>query len=95
VVACAVSVGAASGRLAFDSLVQREAPEAARGRTFARFETRFQLAWVGGAFIPSAIPGLPGRLGFLLLAIALAFFGLSYFGAVRAARSSSTEIVPG
>jgi MFS-type transporter involved in bile tolerance (Atg22 family) len=86
VVACAVSVGAASGRLAFDSLVQRDAPEAARGRTFARFETRFQLAWVGGAVIPAAIPHLPGRLGFLLLAVGLAFFGLSYFAAVRASR---------
>src|SRR5438105_8581758 len=93
VVACAVAVGAASGRLAFDSLVQRDAPEAARGRTFARFETRFQLAWVGGAFIPAAIPRLPGRLGFLLMAVGLAFFGLSYFAAVRAARS--TEVVPG
>jgi MFS family permease len=86
VVACAVSVGAASGRLAFDSLVQRDAPEAVRGRTFARFETRFQLAWVGGAVIPAAIPHLPGRLGFLLLAVGLAFFGLSYFAAVRASR---------
>ena len=94
VVACAVAVGAASGRLAFDSLVQRDAPEAARGRTFARFETRFQLAWVGGAFIPAAIPHLPGRLGFLLLAVALAFFGLSYLAAVRAARVTSAEIVP-
>src|SRR5437879_9822419 len=93
VVACAVAVGAASGRLAFDSLVQRDAPEAARGRTFARFETRFQLAWVGGAVIPAAIPDLPGRLGFLLLAVGLAFFGLSYFGAVRASRS--TEVVSG
>lgn len=94
VVACAVSIGAASGRLAFDSLVQRDAPEAARGRTFARFETRFQLAWVGGAFIPAAVPGNWGRLGFLLLAVALAFFGLSYFAAVRAARSTSAEILP-
>jgi MFS-type transporter involved in bile tolerance (Atg22 family) len=92
VVACAISVGAASGRLAFDSLVQRDAPEAARGRTFARFETRFQLAWVGGAFIPAAIPGLPGRLGFLLLAVGLAFFGLSYLAAVRSTRPSSSEI---
>ncbi|HEY0398465.1 MAG TPA: MFS transporter, partial [Acidimicrobiia bacterium] len=94
VVACAVSVGAACGRLAFDSLVQRDAPEAARGRTFARFETRFQLAWVGGAVIPAAIPGLPGRLGFLLLAVGLAFFGLSYFGAVRAARTAPELHLP-
>jgi MFS family permease len=92
VVASAVAVGAAAGRLAFDSLVQRDAPEAVRGRTFARFETRFQLAWVGGAFIPAAIPDLPGRLGFLIMAVGLAFFGLSYFAAVRAARS--IEVVP-
>ncbi len=98
VVACALAVGASAGRLAFDSLVQRDAPDAARGRTFARFETRFQLAWVGGAFIPSAIPGLPGRLGFLLLAVGLAFFGLSYLAAVRASRPAtagdSAEILP-
>src|SRR5438309_3564910 len=93
VVAGAVSVGAASGRLAFDSLVQRDAPEAARGRTFARFETRLPLAGVGGAVIPAASPDLPGRLGFLLLAVGLAFFGLSYFGAGRASRS--TEVVSG
>jgi hypothetical protein len=91
-----VAVGAAAGRLAFDSLVQRDAPEAARGRTFARFETRFQLAWVGGAFVPAAIPDLPGRLGFLVLAVGLAFFGLSYLAAVRAAKvaAASAEIVP-
>jgi Major Facilitator Superfamily len=91
VVASAVSVGAAAGRLAFDSLVQRDAPEAARGRTFAKFETRFQLAWVGGAFIPAAIPGEWGRLGFLLLAVGLTFFGLSYFAAVRAAPAASAS----
>jgi hypothetical protein len=85
VVAAAVSVGAAAGRLAFDSLVQRDAPDAARGRTFARFETRFQLAWVAGALIPVAVP-IPGRLGFLLLAIGLGFAGLSYLAGVRAGR---------
>jgi MFS family permease len=94
VVACAISVGAASGRLAFDSLVQRDAPEAARGRTFALFETRFQLAWVGGGFIPAAIPHLPGRLGFLFLAVGLAFFGLSYLAAIRTSRPTSTEVLP-
>src|SRR5207302_10238318 len=77
VVACAVAVGAASGRLAFDSLVQRDAPEAARGRTFARLGTRFRLARVGGAVIPAAIPDLPGRVWFLLLAVGLALLRLS------------------
>ncbi len=88
VVAAAVSVGASAGRLAFDSLVQRDAPDAARGRTFARFETRFQLAWVAGAFVPAAAP-IPGRLGFLILAIGLGFAGLSYLAGVRANRVSA------
>jgi hypothetical protein len=78
-------MGASAGRLAFDSLVQRDAPDAARGRTFARFETRFQLAWVAGAFIPAALP-IRGRLGFLILAVGLGFAGLSYLAGVRASR---------
>jgi MFS family permease len=85
VVAFAVSVGASAGRLAFDSLVQRDAPDAARGRTFARFETRFQLAWVAGAFVPAALP-IHGRLGFLILAVGLGFAGLSYLAGVRSSR---------
>ena len=84
-VAATLSVGASAGRLAFDSLVQRDAPDAARGRTFARFETRFQLAWVAGALIPVAVQ-MPGRLGFFILAVAVGFAGLSYLAGVRAAR---------
>ena len=34
---------------AFDAMVQTHAPTATRGRSFARFETRFQLGWVLGA----------------------------------------------
>jgi MFS family permease len=45
----AVSFGASIGRQGFDSLLQRDAPDAARGRSFARFETLFQLLWVLGA----------------------------------------------
>jgi predicted branched-subunit amino acid permease len=37
------------GRQGFDSILQRDAPAAARGRSFARFETLFQLVWVLGA----------------------------------------------
>ena len=39
VASLAVATGAAIGRLAFDSLIQRDGPDAARGRAFARFET--------------------------------------------------------
>ena len=37
-----IASGAATGKLAFDSLVQRAAPDANYGRSFARFEARFQ-----------------------------------------------------
>lgn len=48
-------MAASVGKQAFDSLVQRDAPDADRGRIFARFEARFQIAWVVGAVIPAAI----------------------------------------
>ncbi|MCU1426886.1 MAG: Major Facilitator Superfamily transporter [Actinomycetia bacterium] len=77
-----IAFGAAVGRLAFDSLVQRDAADAARGRAFARFETRFQLAWVAGGVLAVLFPG-GGRAGIFLAALVLLFSGLTYFGAVR------------
>jgi len=68
-----VGVATGGGRLAFDSIVQRDAPELARGRLFARYETRFQLAWVLGALIPVVVPigATPGlaALGIVLLVL--------------------------
>ena len=81
--ALAVGAGAGAGKLAFDSLVQRDAPDADRGRTFARFETRFQLAWVVGGLLPVAVP-MPERIGYAILAAVLGFFALSYLGGLRA-----------
>ena len=80
----AVAIGAATGRLGFDSLLQRDGPDAAHGRAFARFETRFQVAWVIGALI-GIIPQNV-QLGLLLLALALGLGGASYVAARRAAR---------
>ncbi len=56
VVAGVVGLATASGRLAFDSLLQGDAPSTVRGRTFARYETIFQLCWVGGAGLATAVP---------------------------------------
>jgi MFS family permease len=56
VLAAVLGVAAGTGKLSFDSIVQRDAPDAVRGRTFARFETRFQVVWVVGAAIPVVIP---------------------------------------
>ncbi len=82
VAAAAVAAGAACGRLAFDSLVQRDAHDAARGRAFARFETRFQLVWVAGGVLAVAFPPA-GRGGLFVIAIVMLFSGLTYLGAVR------------
>lgn len=78
-----VSFGAAIGKLAFDSIVQRDAHEANQGRTFARFESRFQLAWVLAA-IPPVIWTPPGQLGFAVVAGMAAFAAASYYVGMRA-----------
>jgi hypothetical protein len=67
-VAGVLGAAASGGRLAFDAIVQRDAPDADRGRTFAAFETRFQLAWVLGAFVPVLVH-LPLGAGFAAIAI--------------------------
>lgn len=79
----AVGVASAGGKQAFDALVQRDAPDANRGRSFARFETRFQLVWVVGALVPVAI-SMPARAGSVLVAGAAAFAAFSYVGGRRA-----------
>ena len=49
-----VSIAASVGKQAFDAMIQRDAPDADRGRVFAAFEARFQVAWVFGAVVPAA-----------------------------------------
>jgi MFS family permease len=78
-----LGVAASTGKLAFDSIVQRDAPDAAQGRAFARFETRFQMAWVAAALVPVVIP-IPRRAGMLLLAAACAAAAAFYYLSRRA-----------
>ena len=54
------------------------------GRAFARFETRFQVAWVIGALV--GIVPQNEKIGMLILAISLAVGGILYVG--RAASST-------
>jgi MFS family permease len=66
------------GRQGFDSILQRDAPDAARGRAFARFETLYQLIWVLGALIavtlqPTTTTGLVALAA--LLTITLLVYG--------------------
>jgi hypothetical protein len=80
--ACVLNLSAAVGRLAFESIVQRDAPQANRGRAFARFETRFQLGWVLAGLIPVLIT-IPGAIGFLLVGVLCAAAFLNYASGTR------------
>ncbi len=78
VVSLTVAAGAQTGKQAFDSIVQRDAPAANLGRSFSRFETRFQLVWVLGALIPVLLP-LAAWIGFVILGGASLFAAISYW----------------
>jgi hypothetical protein len=81
----AVGAAASAGKQGFDSIVQRDAPDANRGRSFARFETQFQLAWVGGAIVP-VIVHIGLVIGYALIAAAAALAALSYRAGLERAR---------
>jgi cobalamin synthase len=72
-----LGVAASAGRLCFDAIVQRDAPDADRARSFARFETRFQLAWVIGAFVP-VVHSMPLTFGFGVIAVACTIAAATY-----------------
>ncbi len=76
--------GVASGaaKVAFDSTVQQEVPEGARGWAFARFEALFQLVWVVGAAIPLIVP-VPAGAGVFAVGVAALAAGVYYVGGRR------------
>jgi len=76
----------AIGRLAFDSIVQRDAPDANQGGAFARFETRFQLAWVLGC-LPPVFFTLPGQAGFVVVGVIGGFAAATYLIGSRAMKA--------
>jgi hypothetical protein len=80
--ACVLNLSAALGRLAFESIVQRDAPQANRGRAFARFETRFQLGWAVAGLIPVVLD-IPGAIGFLLVGVVCGAAFVNYAAGTR------------
>lgn len=84
----AVGIAATAGKLAFDSIVQRDAPDANRGRLFARFETRFQLIWVLGAMF-GLVPLGEIRFAFVAVALVAGFATFSYVVGLNAWRHRS------
>ena len=69
-VAAVLGLAASIGRQGFDALVQARTPLTSRGTAFARFETRFQLGWVGGAVAATSI-AIPIRLSMAVVAVAM------------------------
>lgn len=93
VLAAVVGIAATAGKLAFDSIVQRDAPDANRGRSFARFETRFQVIWVIGAMI--GLITMPVTVGFLIVALTAGFAAFSYgIGSLAWRHRSGTQVTP-
>ncbi len=82
--ATVVGVAAAAGKQAFDAILQRDAPEANRGRAFARFETRFQIFWVIGAAI--AVIPMDLVVGFVIVLFVSMFAAFTYGVGLLAAR---------
>jgi MFS family permease len=81
-----VGMTSCSAKQSFDAIVQRDAPDANRGRSFARFETRFQLLWVIGALLPVIVP-IPAPTGFALIAVATAVAAVVYLLGMRNLRA--------
>ncbi len=78
IMAFSIALAAQGGKQAFDAIVQRDAPRANLGRTFSRYESRFQLVWVLGALLPVVVP-LPARIGFIMVAVSAAFVAATYW----------------
>ncbi len=87
VIALAVGLASAVAKPSFDALVQRHVNESDQGRAFARFETRFQLMWVVGSFVPVVL-SLPVAAGSLVMAVVSALGAVSYMSSRRAMQGS-------
>lgn len=79
-VAAVAGIAASLAKLALDSLIQRDVPEAVRTSTFARSETLMQLCWVAGGALGILLP-LNGTLG---LSVAAAILGVALLWTVLA-----------
>lgn len=90
VVAAAVGLAAGASKLAFDALVQRDAPAQEHGRSFARFEAGFQLVWVVGALLPVVVV-TPLRQGYDVLGVASLAAAVAAVAAVVAERRLGTS----
>ena len=87
ILAAVVNAFAATCRLAYEAVVQSDAPDANRARAFASFETQFQLAWVCAGLVP-VVSKLPGEFGFFVVGLVGCVGTLLFVLRMRAARRS-------
>ena len=80
-----IGLAGAASKPAFDALVQRYVPAALQGRSFARFETRLQMAWVIGSLVP-VVASVQLGAGDIIIAAVAAVSGFSYLTSRRALR---------
>jgi hypothetical protein len=79
-----LGAAAAIAQPSFDAITQRDVPESAQGRTFARFAVRQQLLWVIGATIPVAI-AMSFATGDVIVATLVLIVGVFYVVGRRSA----------
>ena len=94
VVSLLLAGSAGSAKLAFDSLVQRDAPDVNHGRSFALFEGRFQLSWAFGSLIALLIAMFPIQVGYFTMALGIGLGLVFYLPRTREARRAEKIITP-
>lgn len=87
-----VGLVASSSKLSFDAIVQHHVDVSQQAKAFAIYETRFQLAWVFGALVPTLIY-IPLSTGDVVIAVAavVAAFSFSVSRNAMAQLSSGTR----
>jgi hypothetical protein len=84
----AFGVTSGTAKVAFDAIVQRETPEAARGWAFARYESGLQFAWVLGALVP-LLPSIPAGPGVFAAGVTANLLAILFVFARHRMRSST------
>jgi hypothetical protein len=90
-IALAIGLSSSVAKPSFDALVQRHVWESNQGRAFARFETRFQLMWVVGSFVPVVL-SLPVEGGSLVMAAVAAIGAVSYMSSRRTVAANPRSV---
>jgi hypothetical protein len=95
VLAGGIGLAAGAGKLAFDSMVQRDVPARLRARSFARFESGFQLSWAIGSLLAVLVPMTLSE-GFIAIGV-VGLLGAAAFagGSVKARRGTLPTWWPG